>query len=469
MRTKRKNKLLIFLTAVLVFAVFATPLSASFGDVSKRHWAYDVANYAAEKGLMQGTGSNRFEPETTTSRATFVTVLARQKGADLSAYTTTQFKDVDIKEWYGASVQWAFDKGIVKGYSNDFFGPNDSITREDMMTMLYSYAKFDSAKDTTTIDFSVLNQFSDKDKIDSWAKEATAWCIGNKIINGVGNGVLSPRSNSNRAQIAKILKVYITGDAGSYTPVRPVAGLRTLKNYLNIALEPVGNCMYIWGGGWVGSDTNRIGVNPNWKVWADQQTSAYNHKNYRYKYGYGLDCSGYIGWVTYNTLNTTSGNSGYVTISREMASTFAKKGFGTYTDKANVTTHKVGDIMSSTCSDGCRHVWISLGQCSDGSVVLVHSSPQGVRIAGTIFANLPEDYEEAIPESYKTEAVKLAEYYMSKYYADWYARYPNCYAINTYNTHFSAMSWNLNNGVLSDPEAYVNMTPQQVLTNLIGN
>ena len=142
--------------------------------------------------------------------------------------------------------------------------------------------------------------------------------------------------------------------------------------------------MYVWGGGWNEADTGAgveavsIGESPRWYTFYEMQNSSYNYQNTRYQIHDGLDCSGYVGWVIYNVLERTNGQTGYVEKATGMAESFSAKGFGSYTPSWHVTDWKPGDIMSMK-----GHVWISLGMCADGSVVLLHASPPGVLLCGT--------------------------------------------------------------------------------------
>lgn len=210
----------------------------------------------------------------------------------------------------------------------------------------------------------------------------------------------------------------------------------SMERLLRTAIEPLGNTMYIWGGGWNEEDTGAgvealsLGVSPRWKEFAGQQDSSYNYKNTRYQIHDGLDCSGYVGWVIYNVFETAGPDgeegNGYVFKAEGMAEKFAEFGWGTYREPAEVTEWMPGDIMSMS-----RHVWISLGMCSDGSVLLIHSAPPGVRICGTFGK-----------DGSRSEAVELAEQCMSQYYPLWYERYPECGVSYSYLTASGQMRWN---------------------------
>lgn len=231
----------------------------------------------------------------------------------------------------------------------------------------------------------------------------------------------------------------------------PVPGEQTLFNLLLTAREPVGHTMYIWGGGWneedtaAGEEARSIGVSPRWQEFADQQNSYYNHDYTRYQIHDGLDCSGYVGWVIYNVFEHTDGEPGYVEKASGMAKSFAERGWGTYIPAGQATDWKPGDIMSMS-----GHVWISLGTCEDGSVLLFHASPPGVILCGTL-----------LQDGSRSRAVELAEHYMSTYYPDWYGRYPDCAREAYYLTNSGQMRWNQE--TLGDEEQIQEMTGEEVM------
>lgn len=260
-------------------------------------------------------------------------------------------------------------------------------------------------------------------------------------------------------------KTYYSKYSSEVSATLPSTGVSTIKTFLKTALQPVGSTMYIWGGGWnkadtgAGEDATRIGVNPNWRKYFTKQTSSYNYRETKYQHGNGLDCSGYVGWTIYNVLNTTDGKKGYVMKAKKMASNFASRGWGTYVSRPNVTNYKAGDIMSSACSC-CGHVWIVIGSCSDGSVVLVHSSPSGVQINGTVTPS----------GNYNSEAISLATKYMKKYYSKWYKKFPDCSRGTTYLSHYSQMRWDTTgNSIMTDPNGYTNMSASEILKDLFKN
>lgn len=259
-------------------------------------------------------------------------------------------------------------------------------------------------------------------------------------------------------------KIYSCNSAVVSTTVA-VNGVSTIKNFLKTALAPVGSTMYVWGGGWnkadtgAGKDAKRVGLSPAWRSFAAGKTSSYNYKNYRYKIHKGIDCSGYVGWTVYNVLNTKNNVRGYVFSASEQAKKFSELGFGSYRQASQVRDYKAGDIMSSTCNC-CGHVWIVAGQCSDGSVVLLHASPSGVQLNGTV-----------TPKGSKnSQAVRLATKYMKKYYNAWYQKFPRMDRGSAYLSHYGQMRWRTTGKkvILSDPDGLQNMRADKVLEELFG-
>lgn len=225
----------------------------------------------------------------------------------------------------------------------------------------------------------------------------------------------------------------------------------SMNDLLEKSLLPVGKTMYIWGGGWNEADDGSgieavtIGVSPRWEEFASKQDASYDYKKTRYQIHDGLDCSGYIGWLMYNVMNDTDGNQGYVMGANVQAKTFASYGWGALL-KSN--DWKPGDVCSMS-----GHVWLCLGSCPDGSVLLVHSSPPGVRICGTRLANGKD-----------SQAVALATEVMKTYYPEWYAKYPACSVSNSYLTTAEKLRWG--NKVLLDPDGLQNKNAYEIVDYL---
>ena len=128
--------------------------------------------------------------------------------------------------------------------------------------------------------------------------------------------------------------VMVVNNSSGVTISQP-SSARTIKNYLLGALQPVGQALYVWGGGW--NDSTRKGVSPTWKQWYDKQSSSYDYNNYRdlstANRAKGLDCSGFVGWAAYQVMQTKSGvGSGYTVVSGDVGSYYKSLWLGKHSD-----------------------------------------------------------------------------------------------------------------------------------------
>lgn len=179
---------------------FKPPISNPFKDVEESDWFYDSVMYAYEKGLMKGTDTNIFEPDSEVTRAMFVTVLYRMENEPTAGISG--FSDVRAESWYSKAVAWASNNGIVKGVTNTEFAPDDNITREQMAAIIYRYLAFKGH------DVSVQGKpsFTDTGEISEYALDAVMWLNDRKIILGEDNGGFAPKNNATRAQAAAIFE-----------------------------------------------------------------------------------------------------------------------------------------------------------------------------------------------------------------------------------------------------------------------
>ena len=192
---------------VVIFEKMELPPATRFTDVEKDTWYYDAVNYAAEKGLMDGITDTTFEPYTNTSRAMMVTLLYRMEGKPDVTGLDAAFTDVKAGTWYYDAVIWAANAGVVDGISDTEFAPEQDVSREQMVTILYRYAQVEEAPD-----MSVLDAYADAEQISAYAKEAMAWAVSQGIVDGMeinGQNMICAGETANRAQIAAILMRYI--------------------------------------------------------------------------------------------------------------------------------------------------------------------------------------------------------------------------------------------------------------------
>ena len=203
---KKLLSLLLVCTLVLGMipgAALAAETKSPFTDVKTTDWFFDAVQYAYDHNLMSGTGNNCFSPSETTTRGMMVTILHNMEGKPAAG--SPAFTDVPAGEWYAAPVAWASAHGIVSGYGNGRFGPNDPITREQMVTILYQYARYKNYELTVTGDIST---FDDYDETSAYAVTPFNWAIGKGLIAGVGDHLLDPTGNAERSHIAAIMKSF---------------------------------------------------------------------------------------------------------------------------------------------------------------------------------------------------------------------------------------------------------------------
>ena len=193
---------LALLLTVLSTAVFAADANP-FSDVKETDWYYDAVQYVNNQGLMQGTGSGIFSPNLATSRGMIVAILYRLDGATV-ATDDCPFADVAAGSYYRQAVIWAYQNRIVEGYSNDAFGPDDAITREQLAAILYRYMQYRGMDAVTTEEN--LSGFADAGAISQYAVSALNWAVGQGLIGGMGDGNLNPQGYALRGQVALILQ-----------------------------------------------------------------------------------------------------------------------------------------------------------------------------------------------------------------------------------------------------------------------
>jgi len=181
-----------------------------FLDVLETDWEYPYVCYVYEKGIMIGLSNEEFGKNRNLTRAEFATVLYSMMGKPPIDYEEV-FSDVPAEKWYSIPVVWAKKNGVTAGYG-DRFGVADNITREQIVTMMYSFSG-DAEKETKP-SVENLTKFADADKISSWAKEAVAWSVENNIIVGKpleeGKLFMDPLGYATRGECATIIRQYLS-------------------------------------------------------------------------------------------------------------------------------------------------------------------------------------------------------------------------------------------------------------------
>ena len=175
-----------------------------FTDVDTSQWYHEGIDFMVSKGLMNGVGDNRFQPNGILTRGQLVTILHRMAGSP-AAEKEAPFTDVASGRYYSEAVAWAYEAEIAKGISTTAFAPNAAVTREQLVTFLARYASWSGVEVKVSGD---LNGYTDASSVSPYALEAMTWAVENGIIQGVTDTSLAPRGTATRAQVATIFMRY---------------------------------------------------------------------------------------------------------------------------------------------------------------------------------------------------------------------------------------------------------------------
>ena len=177
-----------------------------FKDVTTDHPFYEDIKYVYEKGLMQGVSEDIFQSATTTTRGMIATILYRMEG-EPAVKNASSFKDVADGMYYTKAIAWAAANGIVNGYADGTFQPDQTISREQMAAILYRYAQYKGCDVSVGEDTNILS-YTDAAQVAEYAIPAFQWAVGAGIINGTTATTLSPKGSATRGQVAAILHRY---------------------------------------------------------------------------------------------------------------------------------------------------------------------------------------------------------------------------------------------------------------------
>ncbi|BDF68496.1 hypothetical protein CE91St43_24680 [Oscillospiraceae bacterium] len=211
---KIKRLMSSLLAAALLLTAAPTAFAAmndtGFSDVAADAWYADAVDYIRDNGLMSGTSATTFSPNTEASRSMLAAILYRAAGGP-AVSGSAAFSDVAADAYYADAVAWAAETGIVSGYGNGLFGSNDSVSREQIATILWRYAGSPSA--------GAGQDFADESTIAVYAADAVDWARANGIVNGKEGNRFDPQGSATRAQVATILRNYMTlAQGGEQTP-----------------------------------------------------------------------------------------------------------------------------------------------------------------------------------------------------------------------------------------------------------
>ena len=179
-----------------------------FTDVRSDAWYFSAVKNIYDRKIISGETSTRFSPNKNLSRGMLVTILWRMEGCP-KVSSGKNFTDVKSSIYYATPIKWASATGVVNGYNNKSFGPDDNITREQLAVMLRNYANY---KEKNTKSLASIESFKDNGQVSKYAREGVQWAVKNKIINGktTKNGtIIDPRGNASRAEGSAMICNYM--------------------------------------------------------------------------------------------------------------------------------------------------------------------------------------------------------------------------------------------------------------------
>lgn len=183
-----------------------------FLDLSGSGWYHEYTDYVIEEGLMNGVSATAFAPDGELTRGMLVTILYRM--ADKPAASSGgAFTDTDSGAWYAEAVSWASENELVTGYGDGRFGPDDPITRQELAAVLWRFAKYRGYD--VRANGTVMPDFTDRDRIASWAGEAVSWAYSRGILTGKNGNSLDPTGRATRAEAAAMLTRFAKLPKGS--------------------------------------------------------------------------------------------------------------------------------------------------------------------------------------------------------------------------------------------------------------
>ncbi len=341
----------------------------------------------------------------------------------------------------------------------------------------------------------IINQ-TDSSEYTKYKSEQGAYPVQNKLVENYEFELKI--ENDYIRDVKQITKI----ENNYEPPIKCNKGERTLKNFIKTAFQPVGTTLYVFGGGWdfqdvgTSNECRTIGISQNWVKFFDEQNISYTYKDtdpeksyypfegFNEYYYAGLDCSGFVGWTLYNTLHKESlTEKGYVMSSKKISKYLSTLNYGTWKHTVEGSTYsnpdylllakelEVGDILSTN-----GHVMIVLGKCSDNSFVILHSTPSDSKTkcpGGGVQLTAVNPNESG---SNNCEAYTLCKEYMTKYFKKWSERY-EAYVLATEKAFYfddkapetGIFHWDLQNGVLTDPDNYKSKSAKEILNDLFDN
>ncbi len=177
----------------------------SYSDLNTSEWYHDAIHYCVDNVVMGGTGSSKFYPRRNTTRAELAVSLYNHQGRPPvagSGLLPNTYSDVKAGEWHYQAIEWATKEGILAGYGNGKFRPNQSVTREQLVAIIWRHAGSPKPRSTTL-------RFYDAGSVSGYAWEAMCWATEQGILQGRSSGYLVPKGTATRAEVAQMLKNYL--------------------------------------------------------------------------------------------------------------------------------------------------------------------------------------------------------------------------------------------------------------------
>lgn len=212
----------LLLTAALALSLCVPALAVGYSDVGGGVWYTDAINYVTDNDLMDPLSADRFAPDTDATRAALAVALYRAAGSPQAVSHT--FNDIPAGSSYASAAAWAQANGVIAGYDNGGFGGDDPITREQIVTILWRY--------TGSPVPGASQDFTDEASISAYAAQAVDWSRENGVINGYPGGRFGPQDHTTRAQLAVILRGYLTRNQPA-TSEQPGSNSKVLVAYFS--------------------------------------------------------------------------------------------------------------------------------------------------------------------------------------------------------------------------------------------
>ena len=215
---KRPFILFLFMLTLCIAIPSAGTAAVTFSDV-QGHWAENYIYQTAGVGLIHGYPDGTFRPDQTITRAEFVTILAQESGETITDPSgTAEFSDVKADHWAKKYILWGKKNNVLSGYEDNTFRPDQKISRQEMASVLYRYIT--NHHHETILNIQPETAFLDENLIGDWAKDAVKAMQRSAVINGRGNGTFDPLSGATRAETTVMLGRYLTyyksGGNGEY-------------------------------------------------------------------------------------------------------------------------------------------------------------------------------------------------------------------------------------------------------------